>query len=279
MIRFGYQGPGELVIQARRLAGGPAPANGNAIQRLYQLLARRLQDLVPLRQPADHGRSNIGTRETYCPGILDVKTPGDALKSHQYQSPGFQKTYAYWLDKNGRKVFVLLSTDSTALQSTLDVIGRGMNEGNSWFVFNACMEYLEKEELRQWTAKVGLPVVTDVGFAHQRQGYSFRPPYDADPDYDVHSVITYDVAKMPDLMDIKIEADVPWIYWARALSLSFLASNMQQMIPVLRWQKLLTNPLRAELVEEVDDRVSRTVTELFFEKGKSGWEGRDTKKH
>jgi hypothetical protein len=161
------------------------------------------------------------------------------------------------------------------------------------------------------------------------------------------SVITYDVAKMPDLMDIKIEADVPWIsfyneekgigfagiqlsyanagleneprllnpyfyitggpwiYWARALSLSFLASNMQQMIPVLkgnffsekwaylvyetdkdrpwapvlRWQKLLTNPLRAELVEEVDDRVSRTVTELFVDKGKSGWEGRDTKKH
>jgi hypothetical protein len=97
----------------------------------------------------------------------------------------------------------------------------------------------------------------------------------------------------------------PWIYWARALSLSFLASNMQQMIPVLkgnffsekwaylvyetdkdrpwapvlRWQKRLTNPLRAELVEEVDDRVSRTVTELFVDKGKSGWEGRDTKKH
>jgi hypothetical protein len=29
----------------------------------------------------------------------------------------------------------------------------------------------------------------------------------------------------------------------------------------------------------VDDRVSRTVTELFVDKGKSGWEGRDTKKH
>jgi hypothetical protein len=90
----------------------------------------------------------------------------------------------------------------------------------------------------------------------------------------------------------------PWIYWARALSLSFLASNMQQMIPVLRgnfftekcaylvyriddpahpfhqiayWQNVLTHPLRVQLVEEVDNRVSRSVTELFIDKGKSGW--------
>lgn len=95
----------------------------------------------------------------------------------------------------------------------------------------------------------------------------------------------------------------PWVYWARALSLSFLASNMQQMIPVMKgnffaekwaylvykfddpskpfekikyWQKIVTNPLRVQLVEEVDDRVSKTVTELFIEKGKSGWEGRET---
>ena len=162
------------------------------------------------------------------------------------------------------------------------------------------------------------------------------------------SIITYDVTKMPDLTDLKMEADVPWIsfynektgvgfagiqlsyanaglessprllnpyfyitggpwiYWARALSLSFLASNMQQMIPamkgnvfsekwayliyepdkgahpfapVLEWQKKLTNPLRIQLVEEVDDRVSKTVTELFIDKGKSGWEERETGKN
>ena len=95
----------------------------------------------------------------------------------------------------------------------------------------------------------------------------------------------------------------PWVYWARALSLSFLASNMQQMIPVMKgnffaekwaylvykiddpakpfekilyWRKMVTNPLRVQLVEEVDDRVSKTVTELFIDKGKSGWEGRET---
>jgi len=162
------------------------------------------------------------------------------------------------------------------------------------------------------------------------------------------TVITYDVTKMPDLTDLMMEADVPWIafynekegigfagiqlsysnaglessprllnpffyitggpwiYWARALSLSFLSSNMQQMIPamkggffsekwaylvyetnkgpksysqVLEWQKVLTNPLRVKLVEEVDDRVSKTVTELFVGDGKSGWEGRETGRH
>jgi hypothetical protein len=98
----------------------------------------------------------------------------------------------------------------------------------------------------------------------------------------------------------------PWIYWARALSLSFLASNMQQMIPVPKgnffteqwayliyriddpakpfgqveyWKEVLSHPLRVQLVEEVDDRVSRTVTELYIDKGRSGWEGRETARH
>ncbi|MCK4748755.1 MAG: hypothetical protein KAT15_16995, partial [Bacteroidales bacterium] len=168
--------------------------------------------------------------------------------------------------------------------------------------------------------------------------------------YDVvrDSIITYDVSKMPDLTDIKIEADVPWItfynaetgigfggiqlsysnaglesrprllnpyfyitggpwiYWARALSLSFLSSNMQQMIPategsffsekwayliydiskgdepydrVIEWQKRLTNPLRIQLTEEVDERVAKTVEEVYMDEGKSGWEGRETGKH
>lgn len=168
--------------------------------------------------------------------------------------------------------------------------------------------------------------------------------------YDVirDKVITYDVTKMPDLTDLFMEADVPWItfynekegvgfagiqlsysnaglenptrllnpffyitggpwiYWARALSLTFLSSNMQQMVPamkgnvfsekwaylvyetgkgsepyapVLEYMKALTNPLRIQLVEEVDDRVSKTVTELFVGEGKSGWEGRETGRH
>jgi hypothetical protein len=168
--------------------------------------------------------------------------------------------------------------------------------------------------------------------------------------YDVvrDEIIVYNVAEMPDLTDLLMEDDVPWItfyneetgigfcgiqlsyanaglesrprllnpymyitggpwiYWARALSLSFISSNMQQMIPamegnfftekwayltyeiekgdkpfspVLGWHKRLTNPLKVRLMEEVDDRVSRTVHEIFIDEGKSGWEERETGKH
>ena len=160
-------------------------------------------------------------------------------------------------------------------------------------------------------------------------------------------IMEFDVLNMPDLTDIKMLDDVPWIsfynkengigfagiqlnyynaglenrprllnpfcyitggpwiYWARALSLPFLSANMQQMVPVLkgnffaeRWayllfevdkgkqpfapvlelQKKLSTPLRIQLVEDVDHRVSRTVTELYVEEGKTGWEERDTKR-
>lgn len=167
--------------------------------------------------------------------------------------------------------------------------------------------------------------------------------------YDVvrDKIVDYDVSNMPDLTDLKMEADVPWIafynkekgigfagiqleysnaglesptrllnpyfyitagpwiYWARAISHPFLSSNMQQVIPVLKgnvfsekwaylvykidkgadpyaaiidWQKRLTQPVRIQLVEEVDNRVSKTLQEVFMDKGKSGWEGRDTHK-
>ena len=42
-----------------------------------------------------------------------------------------------------------------------------------------------------------------------------------------------------------------------------------------------TNPkgFVRRLMEEVDDRVSRTVHEIFIDEGKSGWEERETGKH
>ena len=158
-------------------------------------------------------------------------------------------------------------------------------------------------------------------------------------------IVEYDVVNMPDLTDVKMLDDVPWIsfynketgigfagiqlnysndglenrarllnpyfyitggpwiYWARALTHPFISANMQQIVPVLEgnffsekwayllfevdggnqpfapileWQKKLTAPLRIQLVEEVDDRVSKTVTELYIEEGRTGWEGRDT---
>lgn len=115
--------------------------------------------------------------------------------------------------------------------------------------------------------------------------------------YDVvrDEVITYDVANMADLTDLKMEADVPWItfynentgigfagiqldyanaslesrsrllnpyfyitagpwiYWARALSLSFLGSNMQQVIPAMKGS--LFTEKWAYLVYETDSEV------------------------
>jgi hypothetical protein len=57
-----------------------------------------------------------------------------------------------------------------------------------------------------------------------------------------------------------------------------LDKNNDPFSPILKWQKLLTHPLKIQLVEEVDNRVSKTLQEVFMDKGKSGWEGRDTHK-
>lgn len=53
----------------------------------------------------------------------------------------------------------------------------------------------------------------------------------------------------------------------------------QPYSPVLYWEKRLKNPLRIRLVEEVDERVSKTVNEIFIDDGKSGWENRETGRH
>lgn len=85
----------------------------------------------------------------------------------------------------------------------LEIIGKGLNEGNSWFVFDG-YTFLAKEELEKWAEEVNLPVVTDVGYspiyglenydslqvqsmftpdswiqyAHNNGGYAFRDVYD-----------------------------------------------------------------------------------------------------
>lgn len=95
----------------------------------------------------------------------------------------------------------------------LEVIGKGMNEGNSWFVFNGYMEFLSKRQYEKWMGKTHLPVLTDVGFApgslpaifgcrdydslqvqsffthaayvnfaHSKGGYAFRNVYDTTAD-------------------------------------------------------------------------------------------------
>ncbi|MCX6260692.1 MAG: hypothetical protein NTY95_07635, partial [Bacteroidia bacterium] len=206
--------------------------------------------------------------------------------------------------------------------------------GVPYFIGSTCMRINET---------VNCLALRNAEMVFKRELITHAAWYDAVRD----SIIVYDVANMPDLTDLKMDADVPWItffnkekgigfagiqlsyanagiessprllnpffyitagpwvYWARGLSHPFLSSNMQQVVPVLKgnvfsekwaymvyeldknnepftailnWQKLLTHPLKIQLVEEVDNRVSKTLQEVFMDKGKSGWEGRETHK-
>jgi hypothetical protein len=206
--------------------------------------------------------------------------------------------------------------------------------GVPYFISSTCMRINET---------VNCLALRNAEMVFKRELITHAAWYDAVRD----TIIVYDVANMPDLTDLKMDADVPWItffnrekgigfagiqlsyantgiessprllnpffyitagpwvYWARGLSHTFLSSNMQQVVPVLKgnvfyekwaymvyeidkndkpfttilnWQKLLTHPLKIQLVEEVDNRVSKTLQEVFMDKGKSGWEGRETHK-
>jgi hypothetical protein len=166
---------------------------------------------------------------------------GEKLKSHQYNAEGFKKTNAFYLEKENNKIFIVSSPDKiitnrlkelitntagivkeydlhkgwfgaeTLLKSVtitpghpLEVIGKGMNEGNDWFTFSGYMDFLMKDELTAWIKKAGIPVLADVGFspvyglgdynglqvqdmggdgnwvnfAHKKGGYAFRSVYE-----------------------------------------------------------------------------------------------------
>ncbi len=83
----------------------------------------------------------------------------------------------------------------------IEVMGAGMNEGNSWFVFCGLYEFLLGKQLQQWVDEAGASVVTDLGtnplygcddyegiqiqemrlpedwerFQREKHGYIFRP--------------------------------------------------------------------------------------------------------
>jgi hypothetical protein len=177
--------------------------------------------------------------------IAGIPSLKETLKSHQYYSEDFIEVNAFMLENNERKLFVVASTSQelrnqvidlinqtlelvkdydmyrgwfgaqTLLKSVtctaghpLEVIGKGLNEGNSWFVFDGYMDFLAKNELKEWIDKVNLPVITDVGFspiygcenydglqvqsmftkeswinyAHEKGGYVFRQVYDPQAD-------------------------------------------------------------------------------------------------
>ena len=170
----------------------------------------------------------------------------EKLKSHQYNAKDFTVVNAFILENGSRKIFVIASKSKalrdqvteiinntktllgkydlrrgwfgteTLLKSVtitpghpLQVIGKGMNEGNSWFTFSGYMDFLMQKELDEWLAKVNYPAIADVGFspvygcrnyeglqvqsmftvdswvkfAKEKEGYVFRQVFDttADP--------------------------------------------------------------------------------------------------
>ena len=170
----------------------------------------------------------------------------EKLKSHQLGAKDFTEVNAFYLENGSKKIFVISSKSKelrdkvselinntktlldkydlrrgwfgaeTLLKSVtctaghpLEVIGKGMNEGNTWFTFSGYMDFLAQKELENWLAKVNLPVIADVGFgqiygcknydglqvqsmftteswvkyAHEKEGYVFRQVFDtaADP--------------------------------------------------------------------------------------------------
>jgi hypothetical protein len=167
------------------------------------------------------------------------------LKSHQYNAKDFTEVKAFFVENGAKKIFVIASKNGelrkkvldlvvntkdllakydmnrgwfgteTLLKSVtctpghpLEVIGKGMNEGNTWFTFSGYMDFLAQKELIDWLAKVNLPVIADVGFgqiygckdydglqvqsmfttdswikfAKEKEGYVFRQVYDTTAD-------------------------------------------------------------------------------------------------
>jgi hypothetical protein len=167
------------------------------------------------------------------------------LNNYQHNDPGLEIIKAFFLESGERLLFVISSESTqeaeklirlldhtkdaltkyrlekgwfgaaTLLKSVtctpghpIEVIGKGMNEGNSWFVFDGYMDYLAKNEIDNWISEVNLPVVADVGFspiygcsnydglqvqdmetkqawidfARSKNGYIFRPVYDPPSD-------------------------------------------------------------------------------------------------
>ncbi len=122
------------------------------------------------------------------------------LSSHQFEALNFSPVDAFYLEYGNKYIFVVISSEQNKLelfnklientdevltaydlhrgwmgaQTTyksvgidfghpLDLIGKGMNEGNSWFVFSGYNDYMTKDELTAWMEEVGNPVFADVG--------------------------------------------------------------------------------------------------------------------
>jgi len=163
------------------------------------------------------------------------------LGSYQYGAPELKRVDLFTIEKDGHTLYAVSSADAEARQSVkaliesslalvhkydfhkgwfgaktlqnsvtctkghpLEVIGTGLNEGSTWFVFDGYMDFMLKDDLTGWMNELGSKVVTDVGhspiygcsnyddlqvqqlftpeitmkYARDHKGYIFRPVYD-----------------------------------------------------------------------------------------------------
>jgi hypothetical protein len=226
-----------------------------SLQQVEEALAKS-DVLITVDPDSETGKRIVKDIPTY------HATAREVLKSHQYGANDFVEISAFILEKGNRKLFVISSTDSESRNKLIklidttkeilanydlhkgwfgaktleksvtctpghymEVMGKGMDEGNDWFIFDGYMDFLSQKELYEWVGRVNLPVVADVGtspiygcenydglqvqgnytrekwiaYAHERGGYAFRQvadtlslvkdlPYDGYIAYDARDI-------------------------------------------------------------------------------------------
>jgi len=123
-----------------------------------------------------------------------------AVHAHQRNAADYREARAFVLKDGSRTIFAVLADDpktrdkirallagvedvtmrydlhrgwfgaATLLHSVtcfpghpLEVLAKGMNQGNDWFTFNGYMDYMLQGQFPDWLGRIGLDVITDVG--------------------------------------------------------------------------------------------------------------------
>lgn len=71
----------------------------------------------------------------------------------------------YRMHKGFFGVSSLLKSVTIEQGHPLEIMGLGMNEGNSWFIFDGYMDFLAQKDIEGWVKEIDLPVVAEVGFS------------------------------------------------------------------------------------------------------------------
>jgi hypothetical protein len=238
------------------------------------------------------------------------------LGSYQYNTPGLSRVDLFTLQKGEHTLYVVSSADAgtrdavnTLIGSTeklvdtyafhkgwfgaktlhnsvtctkghpLEVIGTGMNEGSTWFVFDGYMDFMLKDDLAGWMDEIELPVVTDVGhfpiygctdfddlqvqqlftkeiaieYAHDHNGYVFRQVWD---DYADSAGLEYDGYLGTEGNKEQIDAeDVPFIVQTGTLE----SHALNSMLLFLEKDEALT---RESMWEAILDRRATGILDM-----------------